>query len=97
MTLTCPGENCVFCTGERCAVCMRDPRSSSASWVCTHDAVERHSGTNAITEGRVTTPQEPLLAGKIVVELEDADGAAKFLELVAKVIRLRKRIVLIVE
>ena len=39
----------------------------------------------------------PLLAGRIEIDLEDAEAAAAFLELIARVLREKRRLVIMVE
>lgn len=85
MTLTCPGPNCAMCTGDHCNVCSREPRSkeTGSGWVCTHDTIERHRALPAVEEGTPTPRQGRLF----VVDLDDPDTIARFLEALAVRVR----------
>jgi hypothetical protein len=102
MTLTCPGTSCPFCTGDLCRVCAR-----AESGICDHTTAERHHGLveEEPASSRVPTtkvpsqPKQPL-AARVMLELREhdtAEEAALFFEMLAKLIRLRRRIVVICE
>lgn len=44
-----------------------------------------------------TKPMPPFVGGRIEVDLDDPEAVASFLELVAKIVRDKRRLVLIVE
>lgn len=94
-----------MCQRERCLAC-----GQPDDWPlpdCSHDRLERHEGLaigedNAFLENEVSgrTPTKPmlvLLGGTIDVDLADTEAAAKFLELVARVIREKKRLRITIE
>lgn len=104
MTLTCPGPACPRCAGSLCNVCQREGRPEGDP--CTHDSIERHMGIPAIAPEPVelavdrvpTVPlDKPLLAGRIEVDLADGEAVASFLELVARVARVKGKLIVIVE
>jgi hypothetical protein len=103
VTLTCPGSSCPFCTGELCRVCAR-----TESGTCTHSSSERHHGrveeeepaSSRVPTTKVPTQPKPPLAARVVLELREhdtAEEAALFFEMLAKLIRLRRRVVVICE
>ena len=102
MTQTCLVVNCPFCSGEACRACTKTVATG-----CPHDPVERHAALPAVADvfiPRTGTPTEPLakalLTGRIDVDFsnsENADATAEYLELVARIIRLRKRMTIIIE
>lgn len=101
MTLTCPGPSCPFCAGTVCRTCPREEGS------CEHDVAARHRGHGGEepASNRVPTKQIPPLpkiplGARVMVELRDPDDVeetAIFLETLAKLIRLRRKITLICE
>lgn len=66
---------------------------------CPHDILERHNGMEPLpsTDKRPTKELEPMLAGRITIDLEDSDQAAMFLEMCARAIRAKRRITITVE
>lgn len=84
-----------MCTGHACSLCaaagLHDLRA------CDHSEAERHSPVPAADRVPTRPLERPLRSGRIEIDLEDAGGAAEFLELVAKIIRSNKRIVILVE
>jgi hypothetical protein len=105
VTLTCPGPSCPFCTGDLCRAC---PRAEAGS--CDHGAKERHQSpedseepaSNRAPTTKVPTlfPTKVPLAARTIIELRDPDDVeeiAAFFETLAKLIRLRRRVVVICE
>ncbi len=113
MTLSCPGGNCPMCLGTQCNACVVLRRQGGTPLDrCIHGPIERHVAISALEETvpngefetavprrarLITRELPPLLPRKIEIDLADADDAAAFLELVACVIRTRRRVVLTVE
>lgn len=70
---------------------------------CAHGRLERHecpTGNLALEDSCPSrTPTKPLrpLAGSIRVDLADTEAAAEFLEMVARVIREKKRLCISIE
>jgi hypothetical protein len=99
--LTCPGDNCPYCSGLICNACKSSGRPRPLA--CNHDSVERHSSIPAIQDdepsiGRVPTkPIPPIVASSVVFELEDGSQVGEFLEHVIKCTRSGKRIKITVE
>ena len=94
MSAACPGPGCSFCVKTSCNVCRRDFTGAR----CDHTHAERHARISPMDPDRVNTERvEAMIGGRIEVDLADGDNAAEFLELVAKIIRAKKRIVMVVE
>lgn len=99
-----------MCQRERCVACGQPDDRPKPD--CTHDRLERHeglppaqvriSGGRALTEDetrdRIPTKAMPaMLSGAIDVDLADTEAAADFLEMVARVIREKKRLRISIE
>ncbi len=84
-----------MCQREQCLACAQlDGRPLPN---CSHDRLERHEGLAVDFERIPTKPIPPLLGGSIDVELADTEAAAEFLELVARVIREKKKLRIMIE
>jgi hypothetical protein len=90
-----------MCQRERCMSCGQPDGKPLAG--CAHDRLERHEHPlgHSVVEGGCTsrTTTKPLLplAGSIYVDLTDTEAAAQFLEMVARVIREKKRLRITIE
>lgn len=95
MTLTCPGPTCPLCVGQACNLCAANGVHDLRA--CDHNDEERHTHVPATDRVPTRPLDDALCAGRIEIDLEDPTGAAAFLELVAKIVRAKKRLVFIVE
>jgi len=79
---------------------------------CSHSRLERHESVpvmlhdrkaidpdpDRVSESRtITKPLPPMMGGAVEVDLADVESAAQFLEMVARVIRERRRIRITIE
>lgn len=89
----CPPD-CPICLGAKCQLC-----GELRVGGCPHDILERHNGMEPLpsTDKRPTKELEPLLSGKITIELDDGEQLAQFLEMFARAVRAKRKITLLVE
>lgn len=87
-----------MCQRERCVACGQPDDRPLPS--CAHDRLERHEGLPSADEIGGLTPTKPMLAflgGAIDVDLADTEAAARFLEMVARVIREKRKLRITIE
>lgn len=106
MTYICDLNDCAYCNDAACRACdAKGDTRSDKSPRCRHDPIERHCANLPIDDEeepaqcRVPTkPLEgPLLAGKITIDLSDADQVAAFLRHIARIIEAKGKISITVE
>lgn len=87
-----------MCQRKQCLACAQlDGRPLPD---CAHDRLERHESPAIECEDSGRTPTKPMpvpLVGTIDVDIVDTEAAAEFLELVARVIREKKRLRITIE
>ncbi len=113
LTLSCPSESCPMCMGDHCNACeiLRRQGGTPAGY-CSHGSVERHVAMSPALDdetvleippinpslGRVSTrPLPPIMTERIEIEFSDEESVARFLELVARVARAKRRLIITVE
>jgi hypothetical protein len=90
-----------MCQRQKCLACGQPDGEPTAG--CAHSRLERHEpsvdGSFADDARRARSPTKPIqpMTGAIDVDLADAEAAAEFLEMVARVIREKKRIRVMIE
>lgn len=85
-----------MCQREKCMACGQPDGKPVAG--CVHDRLERHERLGgSLVMSRTPTKPLPPLAGSIYVDLADTEAAAQFLEMVARVIREKKKLRITVE
>ena len=83
-----------MCQREKCLAC--DQPNGFPLPGCSHDRLERHE----LLPSRSSSPTLPIpnvMSGSIEVDLADTENAAQFLEMVARVIREKKKIRVTIE
>ncbi len=84
-----------MCQRERCLACAQPDDRPLRD--CAHDRLERHDKPHSLTDRTPTKPIPIPTGGAIDVDFADADSAAEFLEMVARILRKKKKLRIMIE